>query len=84
MAGQQKVAGALINLGGMYAHGIGVSQSLILAYAYFDLAVRAGEHQAHAYRVGIQKKLSTGELLEAQTLANSWVNGAFWPRTSTP
>ncbi len=74
-AGKQKIVGALNNLGGMYAKGIGVTKNLVFAYAYFDLAVRAGDTKAQKYRINMQQRLSSSRLLDAQILADSWATG---------
>lgn len=73
-AAKQKVtaAAALVNIGGMYAQGIGVAKNLGFAYAYFDLAAKMGDNQAMDYRIGIQRLLGSMQLLDAQILAESW------------
>ncbi len=67
------------NLGAMYAEGRGVPQNYKRAYMWFSIAAANGHDYSESPRDTIAKKLSAGELEEAQTKAtrctDCWLKG---------
>lgn len=74
------------NLALFYRDGKGVSQSLVTAYAWMNLAAAAGHTSAIADRDRIGAQLSSADLHKAQKLAREWKPGELIPevRASKP
>jgi TPR repeat protein len=68
-AGGQGIAVAQYNLGIMYDRGQGVVQSFQQAYLWLSLAAAQGLEDAAETRDAVAKKLSPGQLAQAQDLA---------------
>ena len=71
-AAEQGYASAQINLGFMYDKGQGVPQNYIEAHKWFNLAATKGNKAARKNRDNIEKRMTRGQLAEAQRLARSW------------
>ena len=71
-------------LGALYEHGYGVSNDLLVAYAFYDLAASSGDQKASEGLSRITKLLKPDELKEAQALSQGWKPGSpISRRTST-
>ncbi len=62
------------NLGAMYLTGIGVPRDYVRAYMWFDLAIRRGDRAATKNINFVKKKMTPDQIMEAQSLANKWMD----------
>ena len=60
-------------LGEMCFRGLGVLQDFSLAHMWFNIAASQGHKKARAYLDRLTKKMSAGQIAEAQKLAREWV-----------
>lgn len=67
------------NLAQLYWNGLGVSETLITAYAWMNLAAAGGHENAPAERDQIAARLSGTELQKAQKLSREWKLGQVLP-----
>jgi uncharacterized protein len=59
-------------LGELYAKAQGASHDDVTAYMWFSLAAAQGDKEARASLNGIERKLTAGQLEQAQRLAREW------------
>ncbi|MFP3984080.1 MAG: tetratricopeptide repeat protein [Desulfurivibrionaceae bacterium] len=71
---QQGEAGAQYMLGLCYAMGKGVSQDVVLAYKWFQLAAAQGDEEAADYRDDIAGSMLPEEIDKAEKMAGQWRN----------
>ena len=73
-------------LSGMYERGQGVPQDMVLAYAWSSIATHAdvGTALAVMRRENAARRMSTGEIAEAQRLAASWKQGQALAHEGNP
>ena len=74
-------------LSGMYERGQGVPQDMVLAYAWSNVATHAGNvgtTLAVMRRENVARRMSTGEIGEAQRLSASWKQGQTLAREGNP
>jgi TPR repeat protein len=69
---EQGDARAQANLGLLYSNGRGVSQDYVSAYMWFDLAAAGGNEEAEKRRDTMAKKMTSGQIAQAQKLADEW------------
>jgi uncharacterized protein len=62
------------NLGAMYLTGVGVPRDNVRAYMWFDLAIRRGDRAAAKNMNFVKKKMTSDQIMEAQSLANRWMD----------
>ena len=67
------------NLAKMYLYGRGVTRSLVIAYAWMNLAAARGHTNASTERDYIAARLSSQDLLSAQQLSKGWRVGHLIP-----
>ena len=67
-------AEALYNLGLAYSTGQGVTQDMVAAHKWFNLAAMRGVKEAKGWRNQIADEMNTGQIAEAQKLAREWLN----------
>ncbi len=72
LAADREETGAQNNLGMMYANGQGVPQDYIQAHMWFNLAGANGYSEGATNRDSIAKKMTPGQIAEAQRLAREW------------
>jgi TPR repeat protein len=65
-------ATAQYNLGVFYDNGLGVPQDKINAYIWFSLAAAQGRKGAAAIRDLMARRMTPGQIAEAQKLAREW------------
>ena len=66
------VAEAQYILGLMYATGHSVSENIIIAHMWFNLAAMQGVAEARDHRVDLALQMSPAEIAKAQRLAREW------------
>ena len=69
LASNQESGTARLNLGNIYAQGIGVDRDLIRAYAWYSLSAERGDSAGEHYRDTLAKELDEQELEAARILA---------------
>jgi len=69
---EQGDARAQHNLGLRYFKGQGVTQDYIQAHGWFNLAASQGNKTARENRDSIAKRMTPGQIAEAQALASQW------------
>jgi len=72
-AAKQGVPDAYFALADMYAKGISVAKDPVQAYAWFNLASKGGHKLAGDMLLGLEKELQSGQLAEANKLADEWL-----------
>jgi len=65
-------ADSQFGLGVMYDNGQGVPQDYVQAHMWYNLAGAQGDEEARKRRDIIAKKMSVGQIAEAQKLAREW------------
>ena len=73
LAAEQGVTQAQTSLSKMYAGGRGVDQDKVQAHRWYAIALELGDVDAGFKRDQIAEKLSAEELLEADRLADAWI-----------
>ena len=73
MAANQGFNRAQYNLGFMYAMGRGVSQDTVQAHMWFTIAAMQGTELAKRGRDIAAKKMTPGQIAEAQRMAREWM-----------
>src|SRR5215468_8296538 len=69
---EQGDATAQYNLGVLYDNGLGVPQDHIRSYMWFDLSATQGRDGAAAFRDLVKRRMTPGQIAEAQKLAREW------------
>ncbi|MFT4580803.1 MAG: TPR repeat protein [Gammaproteobacteria bacterium] len=69
LASNQKSGTARLNLGNIYAQGIGVERDLVRAHAWYALSAKAGDSAGESYRDTLALELNHQELEQAKLLA---------------
>lgn len=69
---EQGNANAQYTLGVFYDNGLGVPQDQIRSYMWFDLSAAQGRDGAAAFRDLIARRMTPGQIAEAQKLAREW------------
>lgn len=67
-------ADTLLQMGLVYATGSDVSQDLVAAHKWFNLAAMKGSLLARQYRMEIAAELTRDELRDAQRQAREWLS----------
>lgn len=70
---QGSASDALFDLGLMYCAGRDVTQDLVEAHKWFNLAALKGNVEARRYRSEIAREMSKAEVARAQRLAREWL-----------
>ena len=73
-AAGQRDALAFAKLGRMYERGRGVSQDLIQAHMWYNLSAAHGEKRAAEIRDALAKRMTPGQIADAQRLAVEWTS----------
>jgi len=58
-------------LGSIYAEGLGVPRDYVRAYAWFSLAMLAGDQRAESNRAIAARNMTPAEIAEAEHLAHT-------------
>ena len=66
-------ADTLFQLGTMFSSGRDVSQDLVTAHKWFNLAALRGNGAARRYRMEISQEMSKIEVAKAQRMAREWL-----------
>jgi TPR repeat protein len=66
-------AEALYNLGLAYSTGQGVTQDIVAAHKWFNLAAMRGINAARAWRNQMAAEMSASQIALAQKLAREWL-----------
>ncbi len=74
ISGGSGSADALFDLGMMYCIGRGVSQDLVAAHKWFNLAALRGSDLARQYRLEISREMTNDDIAEAQRQARDWMS----------
>ena len=61
-----------LTLGVFYDNGLGVPQDHIRSYMWFDLSAAQGRDGAAAFRDLVKRRMTPGQIAEAQKLAREW------------
>jgi len=69
---EQGDATAQYTLGVFYDNGLGVPQDHIRSYMWFDLSATQGRDGAAAFRDLVKRRMTPGQIAEAQKLAREW------------
>ena len=69
---EQGDAAAQYTLGVFYDNGLGVPQDHIRSYMWFDLSAAQGRDGAAAFRDLVKRRMTPGQIAEAQKLAREW------------
>jgi TPR repeat protein len=69
---EQGNASAQYTLGVFYDNGLGVPQDHIRSYMWFDLSAAQGRDGAAAFRDLVARRMTPGQIAEAQKLAREW------------
>ncbi|MDA0821817.1 MAG: hypothetical protein O3C28_05260 [Proteobacteria bacterium] len=69
LASNQKSGTARLNLGNIYAQGIGVERDLVRAHAWYALSAEAGDQAGETYRDMLALELNQQDLEQAKLLA---------------
>jgi len=77
---EQGDASAQYTLGVFYDNGLGVPQDHIRSYMWFDLSAAQGRDGAAAFRDLTARRMTPGQIAEAQKLAREWKPIARSPR----
>jgi TPR repeat protein len=72
MAAEQGDASAQVNLGVLYDSGDGVAQDYVQAQLWFTLADAKGDPQGTKNRAAVGRKMTQGQIAQAQRLARDW------------
>ena len=73
LAAEQRYANAQFSLGYMYGEGQGVPQDYVQALMWFNLAAAQGNEKGRENRDIAAKRMTPGEISEAQRLAREWL-----------
>jgi len=84
LASNQRSGPARLNLGNIYAQGIGVERDLVRAYAWYSLSAETGDEAGQSYRDTLGKQLNKQELEAAQRLAIEFANTIPSPKFLPP
>lgn len=71
-AAEHGLVEAYYDLGLLYSTGQGVSQDLVIAHKWFNLAAVRGMKRAAVDRSDLAVEMSTTEIADAQRLAREW------------
>jgi TPR repeat protein len=66
-------AEALLEIGMKYCTGREVSQNLVIAHKWFNLAAMKGSESAKQYRCEISREMSPHDVADAQRQARDWL-----------
>ena len=66
-------AETLLEIGMKYCIGQGVSQNLVAAHKWFNLAAMKGSECAKQYRCEISREMSPADVYNAQRQARDWL-----------
>jgi uncharacterized protein len=66
-------AEALLEIGMKYCTGREVSQNLIIAHKWFNLAAMKGSESAKQYRCEISREMTAADVADAQRQARAWL-----------
>ena len=69
---EQGDASAQYTLGVFYDNGLGVPQDHISSYMWFDLSAAQGRDGAAAFRDLVARRMTPGQIAEAQKLTREW------------
>jgi uncharacterized protein len=69
---EQGDASAQYTLGVFYDNGLGVPQDHIRSYMWFDLSAAQGRDGAAAFRDLVARRMTPGQIAEAQKLTREW------------
>jgi len=69
---EQGDASAQYTLGVFYDNGLGVPQDHIRSYMWFDLSAAQGRDGAAAFRDLVARRMTPGQIAEAQKLKREW------------
>jgi TPR repeat protein len=69
---EQGDASAQYTLGVFYDNGLGVPLDHIRSYMWFDLSAAQGRDGAAAFRDLVARRMTPGQIAEAQKLAREW------------
>ncbi len=84
LASNQRSGPARLNLGNIYAQGIGVERDLVRAYAWYSLSAEIGDEAGQNYRDTLEKELDEDELEAARKLAIEFANTIPSPKFLPP
>jgi uncharacterized protein len=66
-------AEALLEIGMKYCTGREVSQNLVIAHKWFNLAAMKGSESAKQYRCEISREMTAADVADAQRQARAWL-----------
>jgi uncharacterized protein len=69
---------AQFNLGISYAEGLGIPQDNVLAHMWFNIAASQSDQDARGNRDIVARRMTSGQLAEAQRLAREWKPECEW------
>ncbi|MGE0612751.1 MAG: hypothetical protein AB7O70_10440 [Hyphomicrobiales bacterium] len=73
MAAQTGAPDALFELGLLYCTGRDVTQDLVTAHKWFNLAAMRGNRAALEYRLELAREMTREQVAEAQREARDWL-----------